>query len=239
MTIAAPATLVERIDSSLAAAYEHGHVAREDGRTIPVWPAGMTADSGQALRRVVQGLNASRTLETGLALGMSTLWILGGSMSNHPDASHVAIDPFQARDWGNAGLAHLARAGVRERVEHIALDSALALPRLILEERTFDFALVDGGHLFENAFIDLHFATRLVRPGGLIALDDLWMPAIQAALDYFTSNVGLRPERASDAPGAERFVFLRAPNALPARGWDHFVPFSGMKIVPPARASAP
>ena len=91
----------------------------------------------------------------------------------------------------------------------------------------FDFILVDGGHWFENAFIDLFFALRLVKPGGLVAIDDVWMPAVQHAVRYATTNLGATQETRADLPESKRFALLRAPMDPPKRAWDHFVPFAG------------
>jgi hypothetical protein len=50
--------------------------------------------------------------------------------------------------------------------------SQLALPRLISHQFVADAAFVDGSHIFHNVFVDLCFLREIVRPGGLIVLDD-------------------------------------------------------------------
>ncbi|CAM5268136.1 class I SAM-dependent methyltransferase [Streptomyces fumanus] len=37
---------------------------------------------------------------------------------------------------------------------------------------TADAAFVDGSHHFHNVFVDLHFLGEIVRPGGIVLLDD-------------------------------------------------------------------
>lgn len=199
--------------------YADRRVVGESGRVFEPFPTGMGLEAGLALRDLVEREGASRTIETGLAFGLSTLFILEATMQR-PGPRHVAVDPYQTRDWDNAGLRTLRQAGVAELVEHIAEDSMLALPRLVSQGCEFDLGFVDGGHHFENAFLDTYYMHRLVRLGGLVVVDDVWMPAVRAAVGYFTANLGSVEER-----GGKRFAVLRVAERQPKRAWDHFVEF--------------
>ncbi len=53
-----------------------------------------------------------------------------------------------------------------------------------------DAAFVDGSHMFHNVFVDLFFLRELVRPGGLIILDDCDWPSVATAVQYFETNAG-------------------------------------------------
>lgn len=209
----------------LEAAYTRGWLPGDNGKQIPTFPSGMTRRAGAALADIVRAQGARRTLETGLALGLSTLWILSVTGEGATGTIHTAVDPFQKKDWKNSGLRTLEDAGVRGLVEFVELDSALALPQFAREGRRYDLAFVDGGHLFENAFTDILFAARLVRPGGLVVVDDVWMPAVRWAISYFQTNAGLVREAPPSEPGT-RFALLRVPEKAPERRWDHFVPFA-------------
>jgi hypothetical protein len=57
-----------------------------------------------------------------------------------------------------------------------------------------DAAFVDGSHIFHNVFVDLYFLREIVRPGGLIVLDDCEWPSVVTALRYFEANTGWRLE---------------------------------------------
>jgi hypothetical protein len=50
--------------------------------------------------------------------------------------------------------------------------SQIALPRLLGDGFVADAAFVDGSHIFRNVFVDLFYLRELVRPGGLVILDD-------------------------------------------------------------------
>lgn len=217
-----------RLREVVAQVRRDGTVTTRSGKRVSISPTGLDERSAAALRQLVLESHAVRTIETGLALGLSSLAILDASFDNAGShvPSHTAIDPFQQSGWGNAGLVTLARAGVSDLVRFLEADSTLELPRLCSAGEVFDAAFVDGGHLFEHVFIDTHFLLRMVRPGGIVVIDDWWMPAVRMGVDYFEKNLGITREICSDISGAERFAVLRVPERRVERPWDHFVPFT-------------
>jgi predicted O-methyltransferase YrrM len=219
------------------AIYARGSVDDDDGNAVPLRPHSIERAQGEALRDLAIAEGAERTIEVGLALGMSALFLCQAVLPR--GGRHVAVDPFQRESWNGAGLRTLREAGVEGWVEVIEEESQLALPRLVAEGREFDFAFVDGDHRFEGVFLDLYFMTRLVRTGGLIVVDDMWMPAVRTAVAYVERNLGATLE--PDAlPGAFRWrkrplsrgvpggtgdtAVLRLPSERPALRWDEFVP---------------
>lgn len=221
--------LTQRIDAVLERTYRTGEVAVDGGGRASIKPAGMRRDQGEAMAAVLNRVGAQRTLETGFALGLSGLFMLRAALENGADpyagAVHTALDPFQALNWRRAGLRLFADAGVSHLLRFVEARSELCLPKLIEAGEQFDALLVDGDHRFEAAFVDLLFGTRLVRPGGVLLVDDVWMPSVRAAIDYFTTNVGLVHEVEGPAGAAHTFAVLRVPEALPGRNWDHYIPF--------------
>ena len=88
-------------------------------------------------------------------------------------------------------------------------------------------------------FIDIFYLSRLVRPGGLLVVDDIWMPAVRWAMDHAITNYGWsvdgrypeEPEfenrqwhKRPELAGVNHVVF-RMSNGDDVRKWDHFVPF--------------
>jgi predicted O-methyltransferase YrrM len=220
----------------LCAAYADGSVLDGRGEPIALSPHSIERADGEALLELLIAEGVERTIEVGLALGISALWFC--QAVGAPGGRHVAVDPFQQESWNGAGLRTLREAGVEELVEVIEEESQLALPRLVAEGREFDFAFVDGDHRFEGVFLDLYYMTRLVRPGGLIAVDDMWMPSIRTAVSYVENNLGLtlQPDALPTAfrwhrrltrriPGATGDIsVLRMPPERPELRWDEFVP---------------
>jgi predicted O-methyltransferase YrrM len=219
------------------AIYARGSVDDADGNAVHLRPHSIERAQGEALRDLAIAEGAERTIEVGLALGMSALFLCQAVLPR--GGRHVAIDPFQAESWNGAGLRTLREAGVEELVEVIEEESQLALPRLVADGREFDLAFVDGDHRFEGVFLDLYFMTRLVRPGGMVVVDDMWMPAVRTAVAYVEKNLGLtlepdalpnafrwrkRPLSRGVPSGTGDTAVLRLPSERPAPRWDEFVP---------------
>lgn len=146
------------------------------------------------LRDVLVANGAHVVIEIGLAYGSSALAI-GEALCSSAGAgvSHIVIDPFQATAFDNVGWEALNAAGLTAQTTLIAEASSVALARLVGDAFTADAAFVDGSHRFHEVFVDLYFLRKLVRPGGLIILDDSALPSVAAALRYFDLNLGWKP----------------------------------------------
>ncbi|MEU8241159.1 hypothetical protein AB0C07_23190 [Actinoplanes missouriensis] len=70
--------------------------------------------------------------------------------------------------------------------------------------------------------MDLYYLRKLVRPGGLIVLDDFDKPPVRAAIRYFEGNLGW-----SALPGVAgpRCRALRLPDTLTEPPFEEFHPF--------------
>jgi predicted O-methyltransferase YrrM len=160
-------------------------VARSDSTLHDLFPVAASAAEGEALRDWILREKATRTVEIGLGYGISALHICEGLLVNSARASrHVVIDPYQATRFSDCGLQFLDEAGVREMVELHAEDSRISLPRFLDEARSFDLAFVDGNHRFDGVFVDLFYLGRLIRPGGIIFLDDYQLPGVARGLIF-------------------------------------------------------
>jgi predicted O-methyltransferase YrrM len=166
-----------------------------------VFPVAIGREEGIALRDWVVREQARTTFEAGLAWGVATLFILEGLLANGSDVRHVAVDPWQHEGlqmhktrYEGAGLAVLEDAGVRDLVEFYEEESQIAFPRLLHEGREFDLAFIDANHRFEGVFVDLFYAGRLLRDSGVVFLDDVQLPGVRRALDFYVANLGWRVE---------------------------------------------
>ena len=201
-------------------------VARSDGTLHSLFPVAVSAAEGEALREWVLREGATRTIEIGLGYGISALHVCEGLLGNaDPAARHVVIDPHQTARFSDCGLQFLDEAGVAGLVEHHAEESQIALPRFLDEARGFDLAFVDGNHRFDGVFVDLVFLGRLVRPGGIVFLDDYQLPAVARAASFFASNLGWKLEEVSPADDLHQWAVLRTSAVPDARPFDHHVDF--------------
>jgi predicted O-methyltransferase YrrM len=203
-----------------------GSVVASDGSAHDLFPVAIPAAEGEALREYVIREGASRTLEVGLGYAVSTLYICDGLIENgDASAKHVAVDPYQSSRFANCGLQLLAQAGAEKLVEHRSEPSQVALPRFVEEGLSFDLAFVDGDHRFDGVFVDLVYAGRLVRPGGIVILDDHQLPAIERAACFFRSNLGWAIEELSPPDPHHQWIVMRTSQVPDRRPFDFFVDF--------------
>ena len=173
------------------------------------------------LREIVRNEHARVVIEIDLAYGSSALAIAAALLgSGHADARHVIIDAYQA-DFHDAGWNAIVAAGVSDLCQLVRERSQIALPRLVADGFVADAAFVDGSHVFHNVFVDLFFLREIVRPGGLVILDDCDWPSVATAVSYFERNARWEPELMSDT----RLRAYRLPNPRYETRFEEFTPF--------------
>ena len=123
------------------------------------------------------------TLEVGCGFGLSSLHICK-ALHGRTKASHTIIDPFQMTQWDGAGIKNLEEAGIRF-FNLVEVRSEFALPRILEQaEGKFDFIFIDGWHTFDHTLLDCFYATRLLRVGGYLAIDDVIFDAVRRVVDF-------------------------------------------------------
>lgn len=142
-------------------------------------------EKGDFLRSIVANdSEIVTTLEVGCAYGLSSLFICS-ELAKRDGASHTIIDPFQNTDWDGAGLLNLDNAGVKFYT-FVEERSEFALPEILKKgEGRFDLVFVDGFHTFDQTLLDCYYATRLLRIGGVLAIDDVALLPVGRATRYF------------------------------------------------------
>jgi predicted O-methyltransferase YrrM len=223
--------------------YEQGRAQGADGSYVPLDPHALAEIDAREVSDLAASEAVRTTLEVGLGLGLGTLSLCEALLRvGRPGPRHVVVEAFPD-DFGGAGTRTVRAAGLEDMVELVEEESQIALPRFASEGRSFDLALIDGDHRFEGVFLDLCFADRLVRPRGLVIVDDMWLPAIRLAVSYVERNLGwellpaamtraFRWRRFRSLPGRRlrgvgEIAVLRRPAEGPSRrDWDRFVPFA-------------
>jgi len=201
-------------------------VAALDGSVHDTFPVAVDRSEGEALRDWTIREGAVHTIEVGLGYGISALYICEGLLgTGGSDPRHVVIDPHQEDRFRNCGLQVLRDAGVADVVDHYADESQIVLPRLLGEGRSFDLGFVDGNHRFDWVFVDLFYLGRLLRPGGIVFVDDYQLPAIARAVAFFVSNVGWTLEVVSSERELHHWAVLRTNETRDIRPFTYFVDF--------------
>jgi cephalosporin hydroxylase len=122
-----------------------------------------------------------RGLEVGTLFGLSTLF-LAQALTEHGGHLDTIDIRHERRNWTDGQEIE----DIHEVAEHLVAEAGLAemvafhhghsndiLARMIQEQRRFDFALVDGSHVFAVALLDFLAVDRLLIDGGFLALDDV------------------------------------------------------------------
>ncbi|MEU0007810.1 class I SAM-dependent methyltransferase [Streptomyces sp. NPDC006314] len=125
------------------------------------------AEEGQLLGFLVGLTEARNVLEIGTFTGYSTLCM---ARALPPGGRLVTCDISDR--WPDIGREYWARAGVTDRIDVRIGDAADTLAGLLAEGKgsTFDFAFVDADKANYRRYYEL--SLELVRPGGLIVLDN-------------------------------------------------------------------
>lgn len=166
--------------------------------------------------RWVKDHGVTRTLEIGLAFGASACSI----MSAH-QGRHTCIDPFQKQTWRDIGLANLASLGFSDRVDFHAEFSHAALPRLLEEKQEYDFALIDGNHLYDGIVLDFYYVDQLLCNQGYVLFHDTWLRGTQLIGSFIKKN--RKDYQQLRCPAGNMFLFQKI--GVDKREWDHFREF--------------
>ncbi|MCW5751748.1 MAG: class I SAM-dependent methyltransferase [Alphaproteobacteria bacterium] len=143
---------------------------REETRSLPEGRMQISPEQGAFMRLLVELLDVRRYLEIGVFTGYSTL---GVALAMPPDGRILACDVNA--EWTAIARRHWADAGVVDRIDLRLAPAIETLDGMIEagEADCFDLAFIDADK--ENYPAYYERALRLVRPGGLIAIDNtLW-----------------------------------------------------------------
>ncbi|MEW6438502.1 MAG: class I SAM-dependent methyltransferase [Pseudomonadota bacterium] len=179
------------------------------------------------LRDLLVAENPKTVIEIGLSFGNWALAI-GEALVLGRGEQQIIIDPFQDSGFRDAGWEAVRAAKLESLATLIRERSQIALPRLIENGISADAAFVDGSHLFHDVFVDLYYLQTIVRPGGLIVLDNYWSQGVAMAAGYFETNLGWRPH-AFESGATRGLHAMRLPDPPLVPGSKRVAPFWPVK----------
>jgi caffeoyl-CoA O-methyltransferase len=161
---------------------------RDETSHLPNAQMQISPEQGAFMSVLVKAIGARRCLEVGTFTGYSsTVVALAIPDDGHLTCCDVSVEwtDVARRYWTDAGVAHKIDLRIGPAVDTLQT----------LEDGSFDFAFIDADKPGYDAYYER--ALRLVRPGGLIAIDNvLWSGRV-----------------ADDADQDERTQAIRALNA--------------------------
>ncbi len=161
---------------------------RQETQAMPMAQMQISPEQGQFMAFLVQVMGAHRALEIGVFTGYSTLAV---ALALPADGRMVACDinpettRIARRYWEQAGVAH--KIDLRLAPAQDTLNALLAQG----EANHYDFAFIDADK--ENYLLYYEQCLQLVRPGGLIMVDNvLWGGAVVDAAIQDRSTQAIR-----------------------------------------------
>jgi hypothetical protein len=147
--------------------------------------------------------------------------------------SHIAIDPFQESDWHGIGVVAVQELQFSDRFKWLKQRSDFALTQMSADRVRAQYIYIDGYHTFDACLIDLCCSDQILDVGGLIILDDVWMPSIKAVASFVLSNM---PHFQRLEVNFDNILALEKVSQ-DTRSWDHFVSFNtGTEVPLPSRS---
>ena len=136
----------------------------------------ISPEQGQFMGLMVKLLGARRTLDIGVYTGYSSLCI---GLALPEEGRVIACDVN--REWTAMAKRYWRKAGVEDKIELHLGPAQQTLERFLGKGGdSFDFAFIDADKI--NYDIYYEYCLQLIRPGGVIAIDNvLWKGAVADA----------------------------------------------------------
>jgi caffeoyl-CoA O-methyltransferase len=145
-------------------------------------------EQGAFMGLLIRILGARRTLEIGVFTGYSAM-VVAKAMG--PEGKVLALDVSE--EFTGVARRHWAKAGLADRIELRLRPAAESLQELVAAgaTETFDFAFIDADKSNYDTYYE--YALKLVRRGGLIAIDNvLWSGQVIDLSDETPDTVAIR-----------------------------------------------
>lgn len=161
---------------------------REETAGLEMARMQIAPEQGQFMALLLRLMGARRTLEIGVFTGYSALC---AALALPEEGRILACDISE--EWTTVARRYWCEAGVEQKID-LHLAPALQTLADLTEHgqrESFDFAFIDADK--ENYDTYYEYALRLVRPGGLIAIDNvLWGGSVADEADQEPSTRAIR-----------------------------------------------
>lgn len=130
-----------------------------------------TATLGRVCSAVCRALRPNRVVETGVAYGVTSAYILDALATNELGTLHSIDLPPLAHD-AEACVGYMVPADLRRRWD-LRIGSARRLLPALLRENALDVFIHDSLHTYSHMKWEFELALGALRPGGVIIADDI------------------------------------------------------------------
>ena len=161
---------------------------RDETSGMPMAGMQVSAEQGQFMQLLVKALGIRRAIEIGVYTGYSSLCV---ALAMPDDGRIIACDISD--EWTSVAQRYWEEAGVSHKIQ-LRLAPALETLDIMLENEinnSFDFAFIDADKTSYKDYYER--ALVLIRPGGLIAIDNtLWNGAVVDESNQTDDTVAIR-----------------------------------------------
>ena len=194
--------------------FSTNQVTDEQGNAYPLH-SNTTAEQCSFLQELIAEVQPEKSLEIGLAYGISSVAILEALASTGNPFHHIIIDPFQD-SWKNIGLLNIRRAGFENDITFHAKFSDQVVPTLYYEGAKIQFAYIDSTKVFDVLMTDIYYISKILDVNGLIVLDDCAFPGIRVLARFLSQHPAFTLYKAfrKDEPSKKRKIVTRAYYSL-------------------------
>lgn len=143
---------------------------RQETANHPSGTMQISPEQGQFMRLLIQLIGAKKTLEVGVFTGYSSLSV---ALALPADGKIIACDVSE--EFTAIARRYWQEAGVTNKIDLRLAPALKTLDNLLATEQaeTFDFAFIDADKENYDGYYER--SLQLIRPGGLIAIDNvLW-----------------------------------------------------------------
>jgi caffeoyl-CoA O-methyltransferase len=147
---------------------------RHETANHPMRQMQIAPEQGQFMALLVKLMGAQKALEIGVFTGYSALCV---ALALPQDGKIIACDVDQ--DYTAIARRYWEMAGVAHKIDLRIAPALITLDQLLADNQagTFDFAFIDADKSNYDAYYER--SLQLIRPGGLIAIDNvLWSGAV-------------------------------------------------------------
>ncbi len=161
---------------------------REETAHHPMARMQISPEQGQFMALLVELFGAAKTFEVGTFTGYSAMVV---AKAIGPNGRVIALDVSE--EFTSVARRHWAKAGVADRIDLRLAPAAQSLEGMLKagEADSYDFCFIDADKTGYDTYYE--YALKLLRPGGLIAIDNvLWSGKVADPADTSEDTVALR-----------------------------------------------
>ena len=161
---------------------------REETTAHPHAVMQISPEQGQLLALLLELTGARRAVEVGTFTGYSAMW---AAKAMGPQGRIVCLDVNA--EFTAIARRHWESAGIADRIDLRLAPAADTLKAMVAagEAGHYDFAFIDADKTNYDTYYE--YALRLLRPNGLIAIDNvLWSGAVIDPKDQTPDTIALR-----------------------------------------------